>query len=381
MTEFAIAGTASTVDLERSKAEGLRVGLVGPLPPPAGGMAGQCQQLQNLLRAEGVDVSLVQTNAPYRPRWVERVRGVRALFRLLPYLAAVDRLCREVSVVHLLANSGWAWHLFAAPVIWIARFRGTAVIVNYRGGDAERFLARAPRWVPSTLRSANACIVPSGFLQQVMERFGIRASIIPNVVDLSRFRPREGSKCPANKHVIVTRNLESIYAIDDALRAFQRVAARLGAIQLTIAGEGPERERLLQLSETLGIAGKVRFPGRLSREEMAELYRSADVMLNPSTVDNMPNSILEAYASGVPVVSTNVGGIPYIARDGETALLVPARDVEAMASSLESVMTDEDVSARLARNGLQQASRYTWGEIGVQWLRLYECCAAERVSA
>ncbi len=382
MTELALAQTPSTADLpKRLCAEGLKIGLVGPLPPPAGGMAGQCQQLHDLLRADGIDVSLVQTNAPYRPKWIERAKGIRAFFRLLPYLVAVDGLCRKVGVVHLLANSGWAWHLFAAPVVWIARLRGTAVIVNYRGGDAERFLACAPQWVASTLRSANACIVPSGFLQQVMERFGIRAEIIPNVVDLSRFRPREGRADTVDRHVIVTRNLEGIYGIDDALRAFQLVAARVSAVRLTVAGEGPERERLLRLSEELGIADKVRFPGRLSREQMAQLYRSADVMLNPSTVDNMPNSILEAYASGVPVVSTNVGGIPFIACDGETALLVPPRNFEAMAERIVAVITDERVATRLAQSGLAQANRYTWGEIGTQWLRLYECCAAGRMPA
>lgn len=382
MTEFALAQTPSTAELpERLSAKGLKIGLVGPLPPPAGGMAGQCQQLHDLLHADGIAVLLVQTNAPYRPRWIERVKGIRAFFRLLPYLVAVDGLCRKVDVVHLLANSGWAWHLFAAPVVWIARLRGTAVIVNYRGGDAEHFLARAPRWVASTLRSATACIVPSGFLQQVMERFGIPSSIIPNVVDLSRFRPREGRATSGDKHIIVTRNLESIYAIDDALRAFQLVAARVSTVRLTVAGEGPERERLLRLSEELGIGDKVRFPGRLSREQMAQLYRSADVMLNPSTLDNMPNSILEAYASGVPVVSTNVGGIPFIAHDGETALLVPARDFEAMAESIVAVIANEQVATRLAQNGLAQAKRYTWGEIGAQWMRLYECCAAERMPA
>jgi glycosyltransferase involved in cell wall biosynthesis len=360
------------------RSEAVRVGLVGPLPPPAGGMAGQCQQLRDLLTADGVELSFVQTNAPYRPRWIERVKAARAVFRLVPYLVAVDRLCRSVDVVHLLANSGWAWHLFAAPVVWIARLRGTSVIVNYRGGEAERFLSTAPAWVPSTLRSADACIVPSGFLEAVMARFGVPTAVIPNVVDLSRFHPREGARPDGGRHVIVTRNLEAIYAIDDALRAFQRVAARLSGVRMTVAGEGPERGRLIELVREFGIEDRVAFPGRLSRDAMAELYRSADVMLNPSTVDNMPNSLLEAYASGVPVVSTNVGGIPFIASDGDTALLVTAGDVEAMAGRVISVLTDAPLAERLARNGLDEARRYTWGQVGPQWRRLYARCSAAK---
>jgi glycosyltransferase involved in cell wall biosynthesis len=111
---------------------------------------------------------------------------------------------------------------------------------------------------------------------------------------------------------------------------------------------------------------------------MAELYRSADAMLNPSTVDNMPNSILEAYASGVPVVSTRVGGIPFIARDGETALLVPAHGVEAMAASLHSVLTDASLAETLARNGLEEARRYVWEQVGPEWIRLYTRCSLAR---
>lgn len=354
-----------------------RVGLVGPLPPPAGGMAGQCQQLLDLLSADGIDVCLVQTNTPYRPRWIEKVAVIRAMFRLVPYLFRVDRLCRSVDVVHLLANSGWAWHLFAAPVVWIARLRGTSVIVNYRGGEAERFLSDAPFWVPVTLRSADACIVPSGFLEAVMARFGVPSSVIPNVVDLSRFRPREGREVRDEKHVIVTRNLEAIYAIDDALHAFQRVCVRLGKVRMTVAGEGPELGRLEDLARELGIAEKIFFAGRLSRDRMADLYRSADVMLNPSTVDNMPNSLLEAYASGVPIVSTDVGGIPFIARDDDTALLVPARDTQSMARKLISVLTDPVLAARLARNGLEEARRYSWEMVGPQWRRLYECFSTQ----
>jgi glycosyltransferase involved in cell wall biosynthesis len=370
--------TEAGATAQRVKTRTLRVGLVGPLPPPAGGMAGQCQQLRDLLTADGLELRFVQTNAPYRPRWIERVKGIRAVFRLLPYLVAVDRLCRSVDVVHLMANSGWAWHLFAAPVVWIARMRGTAVIVNYRGGEAERFLANAPRWVPATLRAADACIVPSGFLEDVMMRFGVPTAIIPNVVDLGRFRPPEVRAARHDKHVIVARNLEGIYAIDDALRAFERLVRRLSGVRLTVAGEGPERERLLALAQELGIAQKVTFAGRLSRDEMAQLYRSADVMLNPSTVDNMPNSLLEAYASGVPVVSTNVGGIPFIARNGETALLVPARDVEAMAACLHSVLTTLPNAENLVRNGLQEARRYVWEQVGPEWVRLYTRCSSAR---
>jgi hypothetical protein len=112
---------------------GLHVGLVGPLPPPAGGMANQTRQLAELLRSAQADVSLVQSNAPYRPAWAGRVPVLRALFRLVPYLLRLWRAAGRSDVLHVMANSGWSWHLFAAPAIWVARWRQVPVVVNYRG--------------------------------------------------------------------------------------------------------------------------------------------------------------------------------------------------------------------------------------------------------
>ncbi|HEC26126.1 MAG TPA: glycosyltransferase family 1 protein, partial [Gammaproteobacteria bacterium] len=105
-------------------------------------MANQTRQLAGLLRTAGADVSLVQINAPYRPAWVGRLQGIRALFRLFPYIWQLWHTAGKVRLFHIMANSGWSWHLFAAPAIWIGWLRGVSVIVNYRGGEAEEFFSR-----------------------------------------------------------------------------------------------------------------------------------------------------------------------------------------------------------------------------------------------
>lgn len=359
----------------------MMIGLVGPLPPPAGGMATQCQQLERLLMAEGIQVRLVQTNAAYQPNWIGSVPVIRAAFRLMPYLFALWHMAREVAVVHLMANSGWAWHLFAAPAIWIGRLQRVPVIVNYRGGNAAEFLSRAPRWVKRTMMAADARIVPSRFLQEVFAREGIDAQIIPNVIDTAHFKPKRGREADGTLRIVVTRNLERIYDIGTALQAFAMLSERLPNAILTIAGEGPERASLEKLAKDLHIADRVTFAGLLDRSAISALYGDADLMLNPSTVDNMPNSMLEAFAAGVPVVSTNVGGIPHIARDGETALLVPPRSPSAMAEAAYRVLTDRALSTRLRNRGLEEAQRYTWTEVRNAWLSLYRSLESERPQA
>lgn len=109
--------------------KGLRLCVVGPLPPPSGGMANQCIQLVHLLQSEGLAVELVQSNAPLHPAWLERIPVLRAMVRSLPYVVRLWRACGRADVVHVLANSGWAWHLFAAPAIAIAKLRGGKSVV------------------------------------------------------------------------------------------------------------------------------------------------------------------------------------------------------------------------------------------------------------
>ena len=339
--------------------DGLRIGLIGPLPPPAGGMANQTRQLAELLCGAGAEVTLVQTNAPYRSALVGRIPLLRALFRLLPYALALWRAAGRCDLFHVMANSGWSWHLFAAPAIHIAAWRGVPVVVNYRGGEAGPFLKRARTTVRRTVARAALLVVPSGFLQAVFAQHGIDAQILPNIVDLARFRPPQGQRV-RGAHLVVVRNLEPIYDNATAVRALALLRQTHPAAHLTIAGTGPEAPALRALVTSLGLEAVVRLTGRLDRDEVAALYREADVALNPSTVDNMPNSVLEALASGVPVVSTNVGGVPFLVQDGITALLVPPYDPAALAAALGRLLDNPALSARLAGAGLVEAQRYTW---------------------
>jgi glycosyltransferase involved in cell wall biosynthesis len=339
-------------------------------------MANQCEQLFRLLQQEGVHVDLVRNNPPYYPPWIGRVPVLRAVFRLLPYVFQLWRAAGRNDVMHILANSGWAWHLFAAPAVWIGRARGAKVILNYRGGNADAFFSRTPRHVFATLRQASVRVTPSSFLQRVFARHGLDAMIVPNIVDLSRFTPAPLRHFGDSPHIVVTRNLEAIYDIPTAIRAFARVRQAYSGARLTVAGSGPERDRLVALVTDLGLAGSVQFPGRIDNADIPALYASADCMLNPSTVDNMPISILESLASAVPVVSTNVGGIPDVVEDGISALLVPAGDALQMGDQVVRVLSDTRLTEALRNAGLRAAADFAWPAVRERWYGLYRRVAA-----
>lgn len=348
-----------------------RIGLIGPLPPPYGGMANQARQLKKLLQSEGYTVHFVQVNAPYSPVWVGKIKGVRAVARMLPYLWHLWVTAGKVDLFHIMANSGWSWHLFATPAVWIAALRGKPAIINYRGGEARTFFKSAYNWVKPSLNKAHLIVVPSGFLQEVFTEFGHETRIVPNIIDLEKFYSTDKQKKVNQPHIVVTRNLEPIYDVATAIRAFALVNSKHSGARLSIAGEGPEKQMLENLAEELNVSDSVTFTGRLANEQIAELYRTADIMINPSLADNMPISVLEALASEVAVVSTNVGGVPFLVEHEKTALLVDPSRPEAMAKAVCQLLDDDNKIQQMAKSGLEQVKQYSWQSVSELWTQAY----------
>jgi glycosyltransferase involved in cell wall biosynthesis len=214
-------------------------------------------------------------------------------------------------------------------------------------------------------------VVPSQYLYDVFQRLQAPCAIISNIIDLQRFPFRSPVRTAHGAHIIVTRNLERIYDLGTGIRAFALLRKQLPEARMTIAGSGPELSRLESLAVSLGVAGSVCFAGRIDNANIAELYQRADLLLNPSLVDNMPISLLEAFASGVPVVSTRVGGVPFIAQDGKTALLVSPEAPESMAHAMLRILTEPNLAATLATAARAEAEKYSWEHVKERWIAEY----------
>ena len=337
---------------------GCSIALVGPLPPPSGGMANQTLQLEALLQSAGATVEIIRVNPPYKPAWVAHIKGLRAVFRLLVFMTTIWRSASRNDLFHVMANSGWSWHLFAAPVVWIGSFRNTPVLINYRGGEAESFFQRSWSVVKPTIDRSAGVIVPSGFLESVFNRFGIKSRVVPNILDVSRFAPNDSRPEHSAPHLIVTRNLEAIYDVATSIRAFSRIKERFQKAQLTVAGSGPQETMLKQLTQDLSLHDAVNFTGTLSHEDIVDLYQGAHLMLNSSIADNSPNSLIEAMASGVPVISTDVGGIPFLIESDVSGILVPPSDEVALADAAIRVLEDAELMGSLRENALKVVRRF-----------------------
>ena len=250
----------------------------------------------------------------------------------------------------------------------IARLFGRGAILNYHSGEAADHLATWRTAVPLT-RLAHRIAVPSEYLVTVFAGFGLKAEAIHNIVDIEAIRFRERSD--PRPVFLSNRNHEKLYNVECCIRAFAIVQRSVPGAQLIVAGYGRESARLQSLVTELGLHN-VRFTGRVSPAEMARLLDEADVMLNSPDIDNMPLSLMEAQAAGLPIVSTSTGGIPYIVEHGRTGLLVEPGDCEGLAAAALRVLNEPGLAAALSRTGRMACeANYTWPAVENSWLQLY----------
>ncbi len=344
--------------------------LVAPSLRIMGGQAVQADRLLAKMRAEGWRVDLLPIN-PQPPgvlRYAERVKYLRTLVVSFFYIVSLLRKIPQYDVIHIFSASYFSFILAPTPAILISRFYGKPSILNYRSGEAEDHFQRWGRIVFPIMYLLDAIVVPSGYLVEVFAKFGFAASAIPNVVDEQaiEYRLRES----VQPKIIVARALEALYNIPCAIRAYQLVKEKYPRAELTILGYGSEEERLRAMVNSRHIAG-VTFTGRVEREEIGRAYYAHDVFLNSSSIDNMPVSILEAFAAGLPVVTTDAGGIPFIVTDRVNGHLVAVNDHVALAERIIELIENPAEVRRLSECGAEEIKKYRWSAVRGQWRDLY----------
>jgi glycosyltransferase involved in cell wall biosynthesis len=347
----------------------MRIAVVAPSLECLGGQAILAAHQVKCLRGDGHDVTFVPVNPKVsRPlEWTRAIRGVRTIVCQASYVPSLARL-RGASAVHIFSASYWSFLLAPVPAMLAARRVGAKVVLNYHSGEAEDHLARWGWRVTPWLRLADEIVVSSHYLHTVFAQHGFETTVIPGVVDLSAFGFRDRTGGP---RCLSVRNLAPYYRIDTILRAFARIHARHPDATLTIAGVGPLDRQLRQLATDLGVAGEVRFVGRVEPEDVPALYEQADLLLNTSVVDNQPGSILEAFSAGLPVITTPTGGIAELVRNGDTGLLVPPEDPETTAAVAIWLMEHPTEAAAMAQRARRFVAGFTWAATRDSWLSIY----------
>jgi glycosyltransferase involved in cell wall biosynthesis len=348
-------------------------------------LGGQSVQAQRMLEGwtgdPDVRAWLVPVNPLPPPPFdrLLRVKFARTVVTQLCYWPLLLRELRKADIVHVFSASYASFLLAPLPAVLVARALGKPVVLNYHSGEAPDHLRRSAlaRFVLSRMVDGNA--VPSVFLRDVFASFGIAARPVPNSIDLQRFayRPRllpaeAGSHGP---RMLSTRNLEPMYNVACTLRAFARVQARHPDATLTVIGGGSQEGALRGLAEDLRLR-HVRFVGRVPPDAIHRYYAEADIYVQTPSIDNMPLSLLEAFASGVPVVATDVGGVPAILTHGVHGLLAPDGDDEAVAAHVMDILERPDAARARAAAARRTCDALDWSVVREEWLDVYRTTMA-----
>ena len=218
-------------------------------------------------------------------------------------------------------------------------------------------------------------ITVSNSSRDALVRLGIppaQISTLYNAVDHTRYRPGLKSKTPL---LVYLGRLRHYKSIDVALRALPAVLRVVPDLRFSIAGSGLAETSLRALTRQLGLTDHVRFHGHVSDREKIRLLQQAHVTVNPSMKEGWGLTVLEANACGTPVVGANVAGLCDSIRHGETGLLVPYADPQALAACLQELLTDHDRRQEMSRNALAWAGCFHWDETAERGLELLaRCC-------
>jgi len=348
----------------------VRVALVAPTLRYVGGQAVQASLLlRNWNQDPNVAVRFVPVDPPlpYGFGWIARVPFLRTMIREPLYFLSLLQNLKDVDIAHIFSASYSSFLLAPLPAWMVARLLGKRTLINYRSGECRDHLQRSAV-ARRVLKGTDRLVVPSGYLVDVLREFGLEAQVVPNLVDLSQFRYR--LRQPLRPHLVCTRGFHPYYGVDVVVRAFAEVQKSYPEAQLDLVGGGMLETEIRELVRQLNLS-RVNFTGVARHEEIGRFYDAADIFVNASNLDNMPVSVLEAFASGTPVVTTAPESMRYMVDHGRTGLLSEPGDASALALNILRVLGDSELATQLAQNAFAESSRYSWSSVRDQWLMLY----------
>ena len=297
----------------------------------------------------------------------------------------VDVLVRTIAHEHDAAPFDLLHAQYGYPTGWAALLAGRAlglpVIVSIQGGDGH--------WVGSccethrlamvrVLEHADALLIGGrSFALEVHERLGTpldRFTIVPGAVDTNRFTPAGEPAAGQSARSLYHGRVDRRKGVLDFLDA---LAGMLGQRwTANVSGIGPDLAAAQERAATLGLGSRVSFSGYADYATVPDIYRAHDLFVSPTYAEGFSNTILEAMASGLPVVAGRSVGVVDCLRDNQNGLLIEPVDVPALVDALTRVMGDAALRARLAAAALEECRRtYSWTAVGRQIGEIYRSLA------
>lgn len=258
---------------------------------------------------------------------------------------------------------------YALIISQISRVLKIKYIPILHGGNLEQRLKHNPKMSRMIFGNAYRLVSPSNFLKERFKSYGYEnVEYIQNTIEIEDFvfYRRDISVIK----LFWLRSFTSIYNPTSAVLVLEELINRGQNAELVMVG--PEIDGSMKVAKQLAIDKNlnVKFTGKLSKNEWIKLSENYNVFINTTNFDNMPFSVIEAMALGLPIVSTNVGGLPFLISHNEDGLLVPPNDVNAMVDAIIELKEDISLKDKLVVNARKKIEKFDWDEVRVKWERL-----------
>ena len=368
----------------------LKIGLV--CYPTFGGSGIVATELGKALAEKGHEIHFITYSKPVRMDWFTKNMYYHEvsvsdypLFEYAPYeLLLSSKLVdvainQKLDILHVHYAIPHASAAFSAKQILKTRNIDLPFITTLHGTDIT-LLGKDKSFQPviefAINQSDAVTAVSESLKEDTYQFFDIKKNIkvIPNFIDPVLYRFAEDIELRAQfaekDEVIITHisNFRKVKRVDDVIRIFEGVQQQLSA-KLLMVGDGPELHQVKNLAKELGISDKVFFLGKSKRIE--QITSISDVFLLPSETESFGLVALESMASGVAVVSSNVGGLPEVNKDGVTGFLNEVGDIEGMIASVLTILKDKDALARFKTNALEHSQKFELNKIVPVYENLY----------
>lgn len=293
--------------------------------------------------------------------------------RLIDMVRNVFRWRNKVDVVLIDVYSTDAFW-YAYLVGKAARMSGLPYINILHGGNLPHRLAKSPKLSGELFKNSCANISPSLYLKEEFEAKGYNAIYIPNFIETEKYADKRRSQL--RPKLLWVRSFHSIYNPLLAIKVLKQVKDKYPDAELCMIGPDKDgsQKQAVDLAKKLGVEDALKVTGRLSLAEWTDIAKDFDIFINTTNFDNHPVSVIEAMALGFPIVTTQVGGLPFLLKNKEEALLVPPNDEDAFANAVFTLLSQPDLALYISRNARLKAETFTWQQQEEKWMAIIEGC-------
>ena len=275
-------------------------------------------------------------------------------------------------IAHVEVYSGLAFG-WAELVCRMLYMMGKPFLISLHGGNLPEFARKWPGRVGWVLNHAMVVTTPSRYLLERLSHIRKDIALIPNPINLGAYEYRKRSVLSPS--LAWLRSFHNIYNPSLAARAIAILKPDYPDIKLTMIGPDKKDgslDQFRQVAAELGVTSNIVITGSVSKDKISDHLNTADIFINTTNFDNAPVSVMEAMACGLCIVSTNVGGLPFLLEHEVDALLVPKDDPEAMAAAIRRLLDDPQLAAALSENAYIKSRQWDWAAVLPQWEALFK---------